>query len=61
VRRITAGAYGLIDPGIADLSRLCIVGWSYGGHAALIGVVKELQLYRAQPVAPGHAPQPRTS
>ena len=47
-------AYGLIDPGIADLSRLCIVGWSYGGHAALIGVVKEPQLYRAQPVAPGH-------
>ena len=26
--------------------RLCIVGWSYGGCAALIGVVKEPQLYR---------------
>jgi hypothetical protein len=48
--RITAGAYGLIDPGIADLSRLCIVGWSYGGYAALIGVVKEPQLYRCAAV-----------
>jgi dipeptidyl aminopeptidase/acylaminoacyl peptidase len=25
---------------------VCIVGWSYGGYAALIGVVKEPQLYR---------------
>jgi len=43
---ITAGAHWLIDQGIADASRLCIVGWSYGGYAALIGVVKEPQLYR---------------
>jgi len=43
---ITAGAHWLIDQGIADPSRLCIVGWSYGGYAALIGVVKEPQLYR---------------
>src|SRR5882762_6344822 len=28
---------------IADPSRLCIVGWSYGGYAALIGVVREPQ------------------
>jgi dipeptidyl aminopeptidase/acylaminoacyl peptidase len=28
----------------ADPLRLCIVGWSYGGYAALIGVVKEPQL-----------------
>jgi prolyl oligopeptidase family protein len=35
----------LIDQGIADPSRLCIVGWSYGGYAALIGVVKEPQPY----------------
>lgn len=43
---ITAGAHWLIDQGIADASRMCIVGWSYGGYAALIGVVKEPQLYR---------------
>ena len=43
---ITAGAHWLIDQGIADERRMCIVGWSYGGYAALIGVVKEPQLYR---------------
>ena len=43
---ITAGAHWLIEQGIADAQRLCIVGWSYGGYAALIGVVKEPQLYR---------------
>ena len=35
-----------IDQGIADALRLCIVGWSCGGYAALVGVVKEPQLYR---------------
>jgi dienelactone hydrolase len=43
---ITAGAHWLIDQGIADAGRMCIVGWSYGGYAALIGVEKEPQLYR---------------
>jgi dipeptidyl aminopeptidase/acylaminoacyl peptidase len=43
---ITAGAHWLVEQGIADASRMCIVGWSYGGYAALIGVVKEPQLYR---------------
>ena len=43
---ITAGAHWLIEQGIADPQRVCIVGWSYGGYAALIGVVKEPQLYR---------------
>jgi pimeloyl-ACP methyl ester carboxylesterase len=43
---ITAGAHWLIDQGIADPARMCIVGWSYGGYAALIGVVKQPQLYR---------------
>ena len=43
---ITAGTHWLIDQGIADPARICIVGWSYGGYAALIGVVKEPQLYR---------------
>jgi dipeptidyl aminopeptidase/acylaminoacyl peptidase len=43
---ITAGARWLASQGIADPARLCIVGWSYGGYAALTGVVKEPQLYR---------------
>jgi dipeptidyl aminopeptidase/acylaminoacyl peptidase len=43
---ITAGARWLISQGIADPARLCIVGWSYGGYAALVGVIKQPQLYR---------------
>jgi dipeptidyl aminopeptidase/acylaminoacyl peptidase len=43
---ITAGAHWLIDQGIVDPHRLAIVGWSYGGYAALVGVEKEPQLYR---------------
>lgn len=43
---ITAGAHWLIKQGIADPARLCIVGWSYGGYAALIGVAREPGLYR---------------
>jgi S-formylglutathione hydrolase FrmB len=36
----------VFEQGIADAQRVCIVGWSCGGYAALIGVVKEPQLYR---------------
>jgi dipeptidyl aminopeptidase/acylaminoacyl peptidase len=43
---ITAGAHWLIDSGVADPARVCIVGWSYGGYAALTGVEKEPELYR---------------
>ena len=43
---ITAGAHWLIEQGIADPARLGIVGWSYGGYAALTGVEKEPDLYR---------------
>ena len=32
---ITAGVRDLIDKGIADPKRVCIVGGSYGGYAAL--------------------------
>lgn len=35
-----------IDQGIADASRICIYGGSYGGYAALMGVAKEPALYR---------------
>ncbi|MFO1426435.1 MAG: S9 family peptidase [Steroidobacteraceae bacterium] len=43
---ITAGAHWLVESGIADPKRMCIVGWSYGGYAALIGGIKEPALYR---------------
>src|SRR5690606_30526845 len=43
---ITAGARWLISEGIADPKRMCIVGWSYGGQGALIGAVKEPDLYQ---------------
>jgi dipeptidyl aminopeptidase/acylaminoacyl peptidase len=43
---ITAGAHWLIESGLVDPARLAIVGWSYGGYAALTGVEKEPQLYR---------------
>ena len=43
---ITAASRWLIAEGIADPRRLCIVGWSYGGYAALIGAVNEPDLYR---------------
>ena len=35
-----------IAQGIADPARICIVGASYGGYAALMGVAKEPGLYR---------------
>ncbi len=36
----------LIDKGIADPERICIVGGSYGGYAALMGVATTPELYR---------------
>ncbi len=35
-----------IDQGIADPERVCIAGGSYGAYAALMGVVKEPDMYR---------------
>lgn len=35
----------LIEQGIADPDRICIVGGSYGGYAALMGVAKTPDLY----------------
>ncbi|GMW05502.1 MAG: S9 family peptidase [Gammaproteobacteria bacterium] len=43
---VTDGTRWLIDSKIADPARICIVGGSYGGYAALMGVVREPQLYR---------------
>lgn len=43
---ITAGVRHLIARKIADSKRVCIVGASYGGYAALWGLVKTPELYR---------------
>ncbi|HEX6705718.1 MAG TPA: S9 family peptidase [Albitalea sp.] len=43
---ITDGVNALIEQKIADPARICIVGASYGGYAALWGVIKTPQLYR---------------
>jgi len=43
---LTDAAQYAIDQGIADPERICIVGGSYGGYAALMGVVKTPQLFR---------------
>ena len=42
----TDGTKWLIEQKLADPSRICIVGLSYGGYAALMGVVKEPTLYK---------------
>ncbi|TNE57257.1 MAG: S9 family peptidase [Alphaproteobacteria bacterium] len=43
---ITDGVEFLISQGMVDRDRICIVGWSYGGYAALMGVVKTPDLYK---------------
>lgn len=43
---ITAGVEYLIKLGIADRNRICIYGASYGGYAALWGLVKTPNLYK---------------
>jgi len=43
---ITAGVHYLIDHGIADPNRICIVGGSYGGYAALWGLSQTPDLYK---------------
>lgn len=40
------GTQWLIDQGIADKARICIVGASYGGYAALMGVIRSPGRYK---------------
>lgn len=44
---VTAGARWLASQGIADVNRLAIVGWSYGGYAALQAGVVDPDLFKA--------------
>ena len=43
---VTDGARWLIEQGIANPERLCIVGWSYGGYAAAMGLIKTPELFQ---------------
>jgi dienelactone hydrolase len=43
---ISDGVAELARQGIVDPKRACIVGWSYGGYAALAGVTVQQGLYR---------------
>jgi len=43
---ISDGMTALASAGIADPKRACIVGWSYGGYAALAGVTLQRGQYR---------------
>ncbi|HEX8840204.1 MAG TPA: S9 family peptidase [Sphingomicrobium sp.] len=44
---ITASARWLVSEGIADPKRLAIVGWSYGGYAALQSAATDPTLFKA--------------
>ncbi len=44
---ITDGARWLIKDGIADPDRVAILGWSYGGYAALQSAVTDPKLFKA--------------
>jgi dipeptidyl aminopeptidase/acylaminoacyl peptidase len=44
---ITASAKYLVSKGIADPNRLAIIGWSYGGYAALLSGAEQPALYKA--------------
>ena len=43
---LTDATLQLIEQGIADKNRICIYGASYGGYAALMGVIREPDLYQ---------------
>lgn len=43
---ITDGINSLVKQGVVDPKRICIMGASYGGYAAMMGLVKDPDLYR---------------
>lgn len=43
---VTDATHWAIEQGIADPKRICIYGGSYGGYAALMGAIREPDLYR---------------
>ncbi len=43
---IVDGARWAVKQGIADPGKVCIVGWSFGGYAALLGAARNSDLFR---------------
>jgi dipeptidyl aminopeptidase/acylaminoacyl peptidase len=43
---ITDGVKALIDQGIVDKDRVCIIGASYGGYATMYGLIKDPDFYQ---------------
>lgn len=43
---IADGARYLVEAGIADPGRLCVLGWSYGGYAALLSGIEHEPLFQ---------------
>jgi len=43
---VNAATRWALAQGIGDPKRTCIVGWSFGGYAALMGAIKEPAMYR---------------
>ncbi len=43
---VTDGAKWLVETGVADPERMCIVGWSYGGYSAAMGAIKTPDLFK---------------
>jgi len=43
---LTDGVKWMVEQGIADPNRVCIVGGSYGGYAAAMGAIKTPDLYQ---------------
>lgn len=43
---IAAGTDYLVKEGIADPEKICMVGWSYGGYAALMSVIEDPEKYQ---------------
>jgi len=46
INDLTDGAQYLVEQGVVDPARICVVGWSYGGYAALMSGVEEPARYR---------------
>jgi len=46
IEDIDDGVQHLIDSGVIDPERVCIVGWSYGGYAALMSAAEFPERYR---------------
>ncbi len=46
INDLADGAQYLVEQGVVDPARICVVGWSYGGYAALTSGVEEPERYR---------------